>query len=467
MIIDDLSLKIPSYKQKNNKQLYSPFKELKEHKEEEEEEERIDFILYTMDLSYFSGKLEVYLNYKEYKYKRYEPSAKEFDQILFQNTGSEQLPQLYDNRKNIKINKRWLRDTTSIIEYLENDQNLQINNFKSILVNDEFQNFFLFLFEDYADEFLWRPAMFWRWEPNFDRFIMGFRFFYEFLYSIQPRYALTPSFIRPFTASFRQWLVSSFGEDCTTKEKRDVVIHQYLDLLDLLENILSNQPYLFGNHPTLIDIGFAGPFFKHFSSDFTPRKVMQQRAPAVYEWIARLWNCKASKLTIESGFPIKGTLPQNWNSLLSLLTDYLEYYSLNRIAHNKGEKFFQWNHKNQLFTVPTVPYRSWCLMKLQQRYEALSDENKLKVKEILNQYSCWNYFITGYGEIIPPECDIEPPFAVYPPPTTRTRLAEKWDYDSVYLRYLWITCKKWLFRGLLLGGIGIFLKYKKFTIYNK
>jgi hypothetical protein len=80
-----------------------------------------DFKLYTMDLSYFSGKIEMYLRFKEISFQRIEPVAEEFDTILYSHTGTEQLPQLLDCRLDTPDDKRWLRDSTPIIEYLEKD----------------------------------------------------------------------------------------------------------------------------------------------------------------------------------------------------------------------------------------------------------------------------------------------------------------------------------------------------------
>lgn len=259
-----------------------------------------DFKFYTMDLSYFSGKLEMYFRYKGISFCRIEPTAQEFESILSKNTGTEQLPQVYDNRAHIPDSNRWLRDTTPIIEYLERDKMIAMNSLL-VIPSCPVQAFFQRLIEDYADEYLWRPAMFWRWEPEFDRQIMGIRFSWEFARTTPLRFRITPMCFRPFLLTLRQWLLSSWGEDCVTQAKKEVVKQQYYELLDILEEILSQQPYLFGNRPTLVDFGFAGPFFRHFSSDFTPRKVMQQRAPAVYEWVARLWNCKSSKMVDPSG----------------------------------------------------------------------------------------------------------------------------------------------------------------------
>lgn len=428
-----------------------------------------------MDLSYFSGKLEMYLRYKDIKFYRIELSAYEMETFLHSQTGTEQVPQLYDMRVTTPEPKRWLRDTTAIIEYLENDPLLrsQANTAHpstpfSILPSDPYLQFFHYLFEDFADEFLWRPAMFLRWEPSFDRFIMGYRFYFEFLYSIQPRYSIIPPFLRPFMASFRQWIVSCYGEDCTTTKKKELILQQYLDILDILQEILSCQPFLCGSTPTFIDFGFAGPFFRHFSSDFTPRKIMQLRAPAVYEWIARLWNAKYFKFkNISIDVSSSNTLPENWKLLLPLLKDYLRYYSLNRIAHRQHQQFFSWEYQNELFNVPVVPYRSWCLMKLQQRYHALPVDIRQEIDKVFHENNCWNDFFTGEGEVFENEGHIDPPFVIYPPPAVRRSYhAEKWNYTSIYMRYIYMMTWKWFLRGMLLGGIGILWKYRQLTVNN-
>ncbi|CAE7600220.1 unnamed protein product, partial [Symbiodinium microadriaticum] len=237
-----------------------------------------------------------------------------------------------------------------------------------------------------------------------------------------------------------QWLVSSYGEDCDNQEKKDVIKKQYLDLLDIMQDILSQQPFLFGNHPTLVDFGFAGPFFRHFSSDFTPRKVMQIRAPAVYEWIARLWNCKHSKLTCENGFPTAGCMPATWAKLLPLLRDYLEYLHLNAVAYRDKKKVFAWNCSGQVFRVPVVKYRVHCRMKLQQHFDKLDDVSKEAVKTILHGIDCWDLLWKDGVMETEPECGTEPPFVVYPPPRRTVFSGHnvhnyKWDYDSIIFRY--------------------------------
>ena len=40
-----------------------------------------DFVLYVMDISYFSGKMEMYCRYKELKFQRVEPTYYELQEI--------------------------------------------------------------------------------------------------------------------------------------------------------------------------------------------------------------------------------------------------------------------------------------------------------------------------------------------------------------------------------------------------
>lgn len=391
----------------------------------------IHYKLYTMNLSYFSGKIEMYLRYKMIPHQKIELIAKEFETILSHNTRSEQLPQLYDCRPTTNESRRWLRDTTPMIKYLEQEY----PNYP-ILPQCEVQRFFQYLFEDYADEYLWRHAMFMRWEPSFDRQVMGLRFLYEFAMQSQLRFCYVPNLIKPHLLSLRQWLFSSYGEDCTTKSKKDVIVNYYYRLLEVLEKILSQQPYLFGNKPSLIDIAFMGPFFRHFSSDFTPRKIMQEVAPNVFEWIARMWNARGSKYEhIPDNFPPAQKLHDNWKELLCLLKDYLRYMKLNANAYVDGKSCFKFEDGGETFVVPVVHYRAWCYSDIQKQYMLTSHESQIKIKEIFDQYDLTQYFEPMLKTKIEPECCTEPPFCIKPN-YFDARLSHKWNFESILAHWL-------------------------------
>ena len=93
--------------------------------------------------------------------------------------------------------------------------------------------------------------------------------------------------------------------DGVTRETWDHVESIYFQTLERLSDIFANRPFLLGQSPTLSDFGFFASMFRHFSQDPTAAEHMRKRAPAVFEWQARLWNCRASQVRGElvSEFP--------------------------------------------------------------------------------------------------------------------------------------------------------------------
>lgn len=74
------------------------------------------------------------------------------------------MPQLYDARPGVAAGKRWMRDTTYIIEALERDDKVKaLNQPGSVIPLHPASRFLSSLLEDYADDCLWRMGMYFRW----------------------------------------------------------------------------------------------------------------------------------------------------------------------------------------------------------------------------------------------------------------------------------------------------------------
>ncbi len=90
--------------------------------------------------------------------------------------------------------------------------------------------------------------------------------------------------------------------------------------------------------------------FRHFSLDPTPSRIMRERAPAVYEWVARLWNARASQS--RETFHRRARFPAVWREFLTDAGDtYLPYLHANAIAWRDGRSRLD-------FSVQGVTYRS-------------------------------------------------------------------------------------------------------------
>ena len=108
--------------------------------------------VYGLKVSYFTGKLEAYLRYKEIPYDFHAMTAREFMRTIPEKTGAMQMPaaELPDGR--------WMTDSSPMIDWFETQY-----PDSPILPDDPAQAFVCRLIEDYADEWLWRPAMHYRW----------------------------------------------------------------------------------------------------------------------------------------------------------------------------------------------------------------------------------------------------------------------------------------------------------------
>lgn len=134
--------------------------------------------VYGLDLSYFTGKFEAYLRYKEILHERIELSSGLL-RMVARRTGVAQMPavELPDGR--------WMTDTTPMIEWLE-------TRFESppVLPADPVLAFLSYLLEDYADEWLWRPALHYRWSFQPDARLLSDRIAREMLHDIKAPLAL-------------------------------------------------------------------------------------------------------------------------------------------------------------------------------------------------------------------------------------------------------------------------------------
>jgi len=117
--------------------------------------------VYGTTASYFTGKLEAYLRAKGIPY-RLEPFSEANMRRCAAHTGVIQIPQVECP------DGSWLIDTTSIIDHFE-----RVHPEPMVSPRTPAVAFVSRLIEDYADEWLWRPAMHYRWSYPETARLMG------------------------------------------------------------------------------------------------------------------------------------------------------------------------------------------------------------------------------------------------------------------------------------------------------
>jgi glutathione S-transferase len=321
---------------------------------------------YGLDLSYFTGKVEAFLRYREIPHHRVELSTTSFNFITRQ-TGLAQMPaiQLADGR--------WMTDSTPMIAWM--DTHFPGPN---VLPNNEVARFFSLLLEDYADEWLWRPALHYRWSYAPDKYLMSHRIAAEMLHDVP-----LPFFMRKALILQRQ--ISKYVRgDGVTAATIGHVESIYLRNLGFLEQMLQTRPFLMGTRPSVVDFGFFASMFRHFGLDPTPARLMRDLAPGVYEWLSRMWNARASKLAPDTA--LCDPIPADWGPVLDDIgICYMPYLTANARAFGNGTKHFDLLLEGTNYRLPVNEYRVWCLSQLQANWCALSADAANSVKSELTQ----------------------------------------------------------------------------------
>lgn len=323
--------------------------------------------LYVSDSSYFSGKLEAYLRYKGIAHDRHEVSVKTMREVILPNTGLIKVPvmQCPDGR--------WLKDTTPMIQWLDAQHPAA-----PVYPQDAAARFIALLVEDYADEWMWRPAMYYRWAFPDSHRLRRARLGHELAEG-----TLHPGWLMGWYFRWRQYLVFVRG-DGVRAHNRAAVEAVYHRTLRELSALLEERPFLLGARPSIVDFAFFGSMFRHYALDPHPAKIMVDTAPAVWAWVARVWNAQAAR---EGAGALEDFNDQVWDGLFAdIAGEYLPYLDDNAQAYAKRLARFDLRLGKDCYpSMPVVRYRVACRGQLLNAFRALDAGARQRVRERLGK----------------------------------------------------------------------------------
>jgi glutathione S-transferase len=314
--------------------------------------------VYGSRISYYAGKLEAFLRYRSIDYELL--SMVDHAREIREGAGAVQSPvvQLEDGR--------WMSDSTPILAWLDARQ-----EGPSIYPADPAMRFIALLLEDHADEWLWRPAMHYRWSFLQDRQHASGVLADELLTGLRrPRFAKRLGIIRRQFGGFVR-------RDGVSAATRGHVERTAMAAFDGLEAILAERPFLLGDRPTIADFGFVGPMLRHFGQDPTPAELMRQRAPRLYVWVARMWEARwqdAADLVPAVDPPLSALLREVCETHLVQLRE-------NARAHERGRRQFDQEIQGCRYEgLPVSRYRVWCLEELRRLWRELDGAAQATVR---------------------------------------------------------------------------------------
>lgn len=321
--------------------------------------------LHGLKLSYFTGKLEAYLRVKGIAYAFVEMDTRDFRRCG-RKSGVLQMPQIEN------ADGSWLTDTTAILEHFE-----QAQPTPAVRPSAPAIAFASLLLEDLFDEWLWRPALYYRWAFDEDSRLMSAQIARTMLRDVP-----APFWLRRQLILARQRNVYMRDDGVTPETSRQIET-LYLDTLDALEPIFRIRPFLLGERPCEGDFGLFGSMFRHFFSDPTPAAIMRERAPAVAHWVTRLWATRPED--IKNAAPISA-LPDDLAPFWKMASQhYLPYLAANAAAVAARHKRVSYDVDGLAWRVPASPYRAQCLAALQQRFAELTPADQSTFRHLLNE----------------------------------------------------------------------------------
>lgn len=312
--------------------------------------------LHGLKLSYFTGKLEGYFRAKGIPFDFVEMDRSDFRNCA-EATGIAQMPQVQTP------DGLWMTDTTAIIAHFE-----QMSDLPALSPKTPVAKFFSLLLEDLFDEWLWRPALYYRWVPKEDMRLMSSQAARTMLRDVK-----LPQWLRQQFIKSRQKKVY-LDQDGVTEDTAPAIEMLYLGVLTALEPIFSVRPYLFGDHPCEADFGLFGPFFRHFSHDPTPAAIMRETAPNTFLWTARLWAARPEDFAAVTRV---SDVPEDLAALIDMAaSDYLPYLAANSAAYEAQDTNVSYQQSGVHWTIPVSPYRAECLNVLKSVFTGLDEQGQ-------------------------------------------------------------------------------------------
>ncbi|WP_299079308.1 glutathione S-transferase family protein [uncultured Paraglaciecola sp.] len=231
------------------------------------------YILYAMTASLFSAKVRAYLRFNKVNFIERGAGSQEFRQEIVPKVGRWIIPVLKTPTGEL------LQDGTDILDYL--DKNAANNG--SIFPEDPSLKAIAHLFELFGSEGLLRPAMHYRW--NFDKQNLAFLkvSFRDCLPPAENQAAADASF--EFASGRMRKATEFFGASANNLSDVEA---SYLEFLALLQSHLNTHAFILGGRPTIADYSLFGPLYAHLGRDPYPLALMQQHAPAVFQWLERM-----------------------------------------------------------------------------------------------------------------------------------------------------------------------------------
>jgi glutathione S-transferase len=346
--------------------------------------------MYGAEFSLYSGKLRSYLHKKGIEFTEVQPWIMTYKRFIIPRTGVRYIPVLQTPEDDV-----W-QDTTVIIDHME-------ERFPqpSVYPATARRKLAALILEVFGDEWLLLAAMHYRW--NFPEQNLPF-IYEEFGKLMYPR---LPVFLQrkvgeKLGGRFRG-VVPRLG---ITGETIPALESWYEGLLEELNEHFLHHDFLLGQHPTIADFGFIGPFYAHLYRDPAPGKLMRESAPRVAAWVERMISPQAVAGAAHAGqaesadeipptlMPVLSRFAKEHLPVLvdtaRILDEHAEGIGTEEVPRFLGM------HEVKIAGVPVqrivIPYSLWIFQRPLNFWRSLEGEERVRATRLLEDMGAGDLF---------------------------------------------------------------------------
>jgi len=327
------------------------------------------------EVSFYTGKVRAYLRYKAIPFEEVAATRDVFREVIVPRTGVRFIPVLLSD-DDIAV-----QDSSAIIDFLE-----QRYSGVGIYPEAPLQRLVALLLTAYADEWLVIPAMHYRWNvPENRAFAME-----EFgrlslpTADLATQRALGEKLAGPFAGA-----LPSLG---ITPNTVGAIEASYLALLAELERHLETQPFLLGTRPCIGDFALYGPLYAHLYRDPASGRLMNELAPRVADWVARM----TSPRPLSGSFLPDDQVPETLEPILTRM-----FTEFGPVLCSTAERLASWAQQPHEAHVPRsiglheftlgdvretrsiAPFNLWRWQPPRALYHSLSGETRARADALL------------------------------------------------------------------------------------
>lgn len=335
------------------------------------------YTLFGSPISYFTGKVRAYLDWKQLTYDEVLASGEAYRDVILPKVGFPVIPVVVDELGEA------LQDSTEIIDVLE-----RRHGGPSIVPDGGVQRLAAALLELYGDEWLVIPAMHYRWHHNRDWALRAFGALNAPHASPEEQLAIGTRRAGPFAQA-------AVLLGAATPAMQAAIERSYEALLAELDAHFQAMPYALGTRPSMADFGLYGPLYAHQYRDPASGALMRRLAPAVVAWIQRLETQTAPLAgAFTAGDEVPSTLDpvfrRQMREQMPVLTDsarrlaaWLDQHPGERVPRAIGQHRFELEGVQGERIVR--PYSLWMMQRARDVYRALAGDERRRADAWLDR----------------------------------------------------------------------------------